>query len=152
MPLLSRRIDMSRVKQASQRSKAIPILGAAGLSLTLTSGVSVAAGSTSDAPARDAAVRQEMTLGDVPCLRQRKSSRQAARVWLWWRLLPVRASAVVCARKRYLFAPTASPDWKGAQTCSEISLNSRRCGGRTNPQTGPPARFSKIVWHICLPI
>jgi hypothetical protein len=55
---------MSRVKQASQRSKAIPILGAAGLSLTLTSGVSVAAGSTPDAPARNASVRQEMTLGD----------------------------------------------------------------------------------------
>jgi hypothetical protein len=55
---------MSWVKQASQRSKAIPILGAAGLSLTLTSGVSAAAGSTSDAPARNAAVSQEMTLGE----------------------------------------------------------------------------------------
>jgi hypothetical protein len=51
---------MSRVKQASQRSKAIPILGAAGLSLTLTSGVSVAAGPTPHAPARNAAVSQEM--------------------------------------------------------------------------------------------
>ena len=55
---------MARVKRASQRSKAIPILGAAGLSLTLTSGVSVAAGSTPDAPARNAAVSQEMTLGE----------------------------------------------------------------------------------------
>src|SRR5215472_8074555 len=51
---------MSRVKQASQRSKAIPILGAAGLSLT--SGVSVATGSTPDAPARNAAASQEITL------------------------------------------------------------------------------------------
>jgi hypothetical protein len=55
---------MLRVKQAGQRRKAIPILGAAGLSLTLTSGVSAAAGSTSDAPARNAAVSQEMTLGE----------------------------------------------------------------------------------------
>jgi hypothetical protein len=55
---------MLRVKQVGQRRKAIPILGAAGLSLTLTSGVSAAAGSTSDAPARNAAVSQEMTLGE----------------------------------------------------------------------------------------
>jgi hypothetical protein len=55
---------MSRVKQASQRSKAIPILGAAGLSLTLTSGVSVAAEPTPHAPARNAAVSQQMTLGE----------------------------------------------------------------------------------------
>jgi hypothetical protein len=55
---------MSRVKQASQRSKAIPILGVAGLSLTLTSGVSVAAGPTPDTPARNAAVSQEMMLGE----------------------------------------------------------------------------------------
>jgi hypothetical protein len=53
---------MSRVKQASQRSKAIPILGAAGLSLTLTSGVSAAAGPTPNTPARNAAVSQEITL------------------------------------------------------------------------------------------
>jgi hypothetical protein len=53
---------MSRVKQASQRSKAIPILGAAGLSLTLTSGVSAAAGPTPSTPARNAAVSQEITL------------------------------------------------------------------------------------------
>ena len=55
---------MSRVKQASQRSKAIPILGAAGLSLTLTSGMSVAARPTPDAQARSVAVSQEMTLGE----------------------------------------------------------------------------------------
>ena len=55
---------MSRVKQASQQSKAIPILGVAGLSLTLTSGVSVATGSTPQEPARNAAVSQEMTLGE----------------------------------------------------------------------------------------
>ena len=55
---------MSRVKRASQRSKALPILGAAGLSMTLTTGVSIATGSTPDAPARSAAVSQEMTLGE----------------------------------------------------------------------------------------
>jgi hypothetical protein len=53
---------MSRVKQASQRSKAIPILGAAGLSLTLTSGVSAAVGPTPNTPARNVAVSQEITL------------------------------------------------------------------------------------------
>jgi hypothetical protein len=53
---------MSRMKQATQRSKAIPILGAAGLSLTLTGGVSVAAGQTPDAQAHNAAVSQEITL------------------------------------------------------------------------------------------
>jgi hypothetical protein len=55
---------MSRVNQASQRSKAIPILGAAGLSLTLTSGLPLGAGPTPDKPARNAAVGQEMTLGE----------------------------------------------------------------------------------------
>src|SRR5215813_7806089 len=53
---------MSRVKQASQRNKAIPILGAAGLSLTLTSGVSAATGPTPNTPGRNAAVSQEITL------------------------------------------------------------------------------------------
>ena len=53
---------MSRVKQASHRSKAIPILGAAGLSLTMTSGVSAAAGPTPNTPASNAAVSQEITL------------------------------------------------------------------------------------------
>ena len=53
---------MSRMKRASQRSKAIAILGAAGLSLTLTSGVSAAAGPTPDAAARNATVSQEITL------------------------------------------------------------------------------------------
>jgi hypothetical protein len=55
---------MPRVKQALQRSKSIPILGVAGLSLTLTSGVSAAAGPTPHAPARNAAVSQEMPLGE----------------------------------------------------------------------------------------
>ena len=53
---------MSRVKQASHRSKAIPILGAAGLSLTMTSGVSAAGGPTPNTPASNAAVSQEITL------------------------------------------------------------------------------------------
>ena len=53
---------MSRMKQASHRSKAIPILGAAGLSLTMTSGVSAAAGPTPNTPARNTAVSQEITL------------------------------------------------------------------------------------------
>jgi hypothetical protein len=53
---------MSRPKQASHRSKAIPILGAAGLSLTMTSGVSAAAGPTPNTPASNAAVSQEFTL------------------------------------------------------------------------------------------
>jgi hypothetical protein len=60
--MVSGTIEMSRVKQASQRSKAIPILGAAGLSLTLTSGVSAAAGPSPNTPARNAAVSQEITL------------------------------------------------------------------------------------------
>jgi hypothetical protein len=76
---------MSRVKRASQRSKAIPIFGAAGLSLTLTSGVSAATGPTPNTPAQNAAVSQEFTLGedeifrcqlgDIPCFRQGKSGR-----------------------------------------------------------------------------
>jgi hypothetical protein len=53
---------MSRVKQASQRSKAIPILGAAGLSLTLTGGVAAAAEPTPNTSARNAAVSEEITL------------------------------------------------------------------------------------------
>ena len=60
--MVSGTIEMSRVKQASQRSKAIPILGAAGLSLTMTSGVSAAAGPTPNTPASNAAVSQEITL------------------------------------------------------------------------------------------
>jgi hypothetical protein len=53
---------MSRVKQASHRSKAIPILGAAGLSLTMTGAVSAAVGPTPNAPVSNAAVSQEITL------------------------------------------------------------------------------------------
>ena len=56
---------MSRTKQTTRRkyrSKAVPILGAAGLSLTLASGVSAAAGPTPNTPARNAAVSQEITL------------------------------------------------------------------------------------------
>jgi hypothetical protein len=53
---------MSRMKRTSHRSKAIPILGAAGLSLTMTSGVSAAAGPTPNTPASNAAVSQEITL------------------------------------------------------------------------------------------
>jgi hypothetical protein len=54
---------MSRVKNASQRSKALPILGAAGLSLTLASGVSAAANRPApDTSARDAVVNREITL------------------------------------------------------------------------------------------
>ena len=52
-------------KQASKRkrcSKAIPILGAAGLSLTLTGGVAAAAEPTPNTPARNATVSQEITL------------------------------------------------------------------------------------------
>ena len=138
---------MSRVKQASQRSKAIPILGAAGLSLTLTSGVSAAAGPTPNTPARNAAVSQEITLredeiSDVEawrhlCLRQRKSSRQAARLRLWWWLLPIRASAGVRAWRRGLFDPTASPDRTDAQTCSEVSINTRF---RSADVAGAPVR------------
>ena len=60
---------MSRAKQASQRRKAMPILGAAGLSLTLTSGVSASAGPTSDAPAHNVAVNQEIILGECARLR-----------------------------------------------------------------------------------
>jgi hypothetical protein len=56
---------MSRTKQTSKRdrrSKAVPLLGAAGLSLTLTSGVSAAAVPTPNTPGRNAAVSQEITL------------------------------------------------------------------------------------------
>ena len=54
---------MSRVKKASQRSKALPMLRAAGLSLTLASGVSAAANEPApDSSARNAAVNLEITL------------------------------------------------------------------------------------------
>jgi hypothetical protein len=63
--LLSGRIEMSRAKKASQRSKALPMLGAAGLSLTLASGVCAAAnGPAQDTSARNTAVSREITLRD----------------------------------------------------------------------------------------
>ena len=37
--------------------------------------------------------------------------------------MPVRASALVRARKRGLFDPTTSPDWPDSQTYSEVSIN-----------------------------
>jgi hypothetical protein len=54
---------MSRVTKASRRSKALPTLGAAGLSLTLASGVSVATNEPApDTSARNASVNQKITL------------------------------------------------------------------------------------------
>jgi hypothetical protein len=56
---------MSRTKQISNRkhrSKAVPVLGAAGLSLTLASGLSAAAGPTPTTPTLNAAASQEITL------------------------------------------------------------------------------------------
>ena len=56
---------MSRTKQISNRkhrSKAAPVLGAAGLSLTLASGLSAAAGPTSTTPTLNAERVKEITL------------------------------------------------------------------------------------------
>ena len=56
---------MSRTKQTSNRkhrSKAVPVLGAAGLSLTMASGLSAAAGPTPKTPTLNAAASQEITL------------------------------------------------------------------------------------------
>ena len=56
---------MSRTKQTSNRkhrSKAVPVLGAAGLSLTLASGLSAAVGPTPKPPTLNAAASQEFTL------------------------------------------------------------------------------------------
>jgi hypothetical protein len=58
---------MSQDKAASKRrrSKAVPVLGAAGLSLTLASGASAAiAQRTADMPAHPAPVTQEITLAE----------------------------------------------------------------------------------------
>ncbi len=59
---------MSRAKQASKRkrmSKALPLLGAAGLSLSLASGASAAAGGpTADMPTRNAVVNHEIVLAE----------------------------------------------------------------------------------------
>ncbi len=59
---------MSNAKQASKqrrRRKAVPVLGVAGLSLSLASGVSVASGSVAtDMPTRGAGISHEITLGE----------------------------------------------------------------------------------------
>jgi hypothetical protein len=59
---------MSRAKQASKRkrrSKAVPVLGAAGLSLALASGASAATGGpAADMLTRNTGVCHEITLGE----------------------------------------------------------------------------------------
>ncbi len=58
---------MSRAQQASKRkrmSRAVPLLGAAGLSLSLAGGASAAAGGPADMPTRNAAVSHEITLAE----------------------------------------------------------------------------------------
>jgi hypothetical protein len=59
---------MSHAKQASKqkfRSKVLPVLGAAGLSLSLVSGASAAtAGPAADRPTLNTGVSQEITLGE----------------------------------------------------------------------------------------
>lgn len=59
---------MSHAKQASKRrrrNKAVPVLGAAGLSLSLVSGASAAvAGPTADMPARNSGAGHEITLAE----------------------------------------------------------------------------------------
>jgi len=59
---------MSHAKQASKqrrRGKAIPVLGVAGLSLSLASGVSVASGRVAtDMPTRNTGISHEITLGE----------------------------------------------------------------------------------------
>ena len=57
--------------------------------------------------------------GDIPCLRQRKPRRPAARLRLRWRLLPVRASVLVRVWKRCLFATS---DQSGAQARSKKAM------------------------------
>jgi hypothetical protein len=54
---------MSRVRKASQRTKVLPMLGAAGLSLTLASGLSAAANEPApNTSARNASMNREITL------------------------------------------------------------------------------------------
>ena len=58
---------MLQAKQASkrkQRSKILPVLGAAGLSLSLTSGAAAATGGTADMPTLNTGASQGITLGD----------------------------------------------------------------------------------------
>ena len=124
---------MSRVKKASQRSKALPMLGAAGLSLALASGVSAAANKAgAGTSARNTSVNREITLyedelSDVSLATfhvfdKESESGKTARLRLWWWLLHVCASALVHVRKRCLFAPTAPTERTGAQTRSEVSV------------------------------
>ena len=55
-----------RVSKRKRRSKALPLLGAAGLSLSLASGASATTGGSAvDIPSRDTAPRQEITLIEV---------------------------------------------------------------------------------------
>jgi hypothetical protein len=152
---------MSLVKQAWERRKAIPILGAAGLSLTLTSGVSVAAGSTPDAPARNAAVSQEMTLGEeevsdvsLATFHVFDKESQAGK-----RLAVAVVVVVACSRERHR---------PRSETMSIRPNRTARLDGGTNmfrsipklaqmsrshqSANGSAAGLSKIVWHVCLPI
>ena len=59
---------MSHAKQASKRNrrrKTVPVLGAAGLSLSLAGGASAATGgAAADLPTRNTAVNHEITLGE----------------------------------------------------------------------------------------
>jgi hypothetical protein len=161
MAPLARRIEMSRVKQASQRSKAIPILGAAGLSLTLTSGVSVAAGSTPNVPARNAAVSQKMTLGDeeisdisLATFHVFDKESQTGK-----RLACGCGGGVACSPERHRPRSETISIRSNRIARLDGGTNTFRsipklplCGNRTSPQTGRPSGLSKIVWHVCLPI
>jgi hypothetical protein len=112
------------------------MLGAAGLSLALASGVSAAANQpATGTSASNASVNREITLYEdefsdvslaLPCLRQREPERQAVCLRLWRWLLRVRASAFAHVRKRCLFAPTAPSERTGTQTCSEVGAKSAR--------------------------
>ena len=58
---------MSRAKQTSKQKRracALPLLGAAGLSLSLASGAAGTGGPAADAPTRNAAASHEITLGE----------------------------------------------------------------------------------------
>ena len=58
---------MARTKQASKRdrrSKAVPVLGAAGLSLSLASGASASTGAAADVTPQNATQNHEIFLGD----------------------------------------------------------------------------------------
>jgi hypothetical protein len=146
---------MSRAKQASKaerRIKAVPVLGAAGLSLTLASGAYGASSapaadvlSSNAADSRNYAARGgnfRGQFGDIPCLRQRKPRRPAARLRLWWWLLPVRASALVRVRKRCLFAP-AAPLRSGRRTSTFRKSHNRQ------PRQRLALRNSRLSFMKC---